>query len=85
MKLRTLLSVTFLSTAGIVGCADGPLNYECTVTWSDGAEQEVGNEVYYFSQLDSPDAAVDQCKADQATDPLRPLDANSFSCDCESQ
>jgi hypothetical protein len=85
MKLRLLLTVTFLSVAGIVGCADGPLDYDCTVRWFDGAENELETVVYSYSQLDSPDAAVAECGDEQATDPERPLDANSYKCNCESQ
>lgn len=86
---RLLLTTTFVFSAAFAGCADEALDYRCTVTWCDGPCGDGGTELatasYDFANLSDSQDAVDMCGEEQGTDPERPLDANAYSCDCESK
>lgn len=82
---RTFLALSFALSAAFVGCADGPLDYDCTVTWFDG-DTEVGSvELDTMRDIEDPDVAVTQCGDEQGTHPDRPLEATRYECDCSSR
>ena len=82
---RTLLALTFALSAAFVGCADGPLDYDCTVTWFDGDTEIESLELPTMRNIEDPAIAVEQCGEDQATHPDRPLEATKYECDCQSR
>ncbi len=86
---RMILFGTFAAITSFVGCADGPLDYRCTVTWCDGKCAEGGTELdsatYDYANVEEAGDAVAMCEDEQASDTARPDAANAYSCDCESK
>lgn len=89
MKHAITLFSFFVITAAFVSCADGPLDYECTVEWCTvscdeaGSDEIVGTMKYNYNSIDDSSDAVAMCSEDQEAD--RPSDATAHSCDCESK
>ena len=85
--LLLLLSSAALTTLA-TGCADGPMDYDCTVTWTLNDEM-AGTAQFSYDGLDDADEAVAMCEADQADHADRPPlgagDKLSYACSCQSK
>gem|GEM_PF-6204455 len=77
---------TFVAAIALGACADGPNDYECTVTWTIGTESIT--ESFSYEDLDNAQDAVNLCTENQADHASRPSpgpgETLKHECECES-